>query len=103
MTDSSSLVPWVTALLSCVASYVVARLTPRPLSLGMVLLSGAKCVALSIASFFLGSVLHGICIDTLHRCVTHGDINIQYAMGGVLAFPILWLIVLVFGRRSDDE
>jgi hypothetical protein len=103
MSDSSSLVPWVTVLLGCTVSYVVARLTPRELSFFTVLLAGAKAFALSTTSFFVGSLLHGICIDALHRCTTHGDGNIRYAMGGVLAFPLFWLIIELFGRQSELE
>lgn len=103
MSDYSSLVPWVTTVLGCSVSYVVARLTPRELSFFTVLLAGSKAFALSIASFFIGSILHGICIDALHRCFTHGEGNIQYAMGGVLSFPIFWLIIVLFGRVSQVE
>jgi hypothetical protein len=103
MSDASSLVPWVIAVFGCAVSYVVARLTPREPSFFTVLLAGAKAFALSIVSFFVGSILHGICVDALHRCVTHGEGNIQYAMGGVLAFPIFWLIIVLFGSRSETE
>lgn len=103
MSESSSLVPWFTAVLGCAVSYVVARLTPRELSFFTVLLAGSKAFALSVVSFFVGSILHGICIDTLHRCVTHWEGNIKYAMGGVLAFPIFWLIIVMFGRVTEVE
>ena len=103
MSDSSSIVPWVTALLGCAVSYGVARITPRAFSFFAVLMAGAKAFALSIASFFVGSLLHGVCIDMLHRCASHGDENIRYAMGGILAFPAFWLIILLVGKVSEVE
>jgi hypothetical protein len=102
MTDSSPLVPWITAALGCAVSYAVARLTPRTMSFFTVLLAGAKAFGLSIASFFVGSLLHGLCTDTLHWCSTHGEGNIRYAMGGVLAFPLFWLIIVGFGRVPES-
>lgn len=103
MTDSSSLVPWVTVLLGCAASYLVARLTPRAISFLTALLAGTKAFAVSFGSIFVASLLHGMCIDVLHRCSTHGDGNIAYVMGGVMAFPLFWIIILWFGRVREVE
>ena len=98
MSDASPLVPWITATLGCVVSYGVAHLSPRPSSLSATLFAGAKAFALSIALFFAGSLMHALCIDQLHQCSSHGDGNIKYAMGGILAFPIYWLIFSVSGK-----
>jgi hypothetical protein len=101
MSDSSSLVPWLTALLGLAASYALAKFAPRELSVLGVTLAGAKAFALGIVSFFVGSLLHGICIESLHRCATHGDGNITYAMGGVMAFPLYWIVIAFFGRVNE--
>ena len=103
MPDSSPLVPWVTALLGCAVSYGLARLHSRETTAISVLLAGAKAFGLSLASVFACSMMHGVCIDVLHRCTAHGDANIQYAFGGVLAFPLFWLIIAVFGKAAEVE
>jgi hypothetical protein len=103
MTDSSPLIPWVTALLGCAVSYGMARFNPGDVTFFRVLFAGAKAFALSIVLFFIGALLHGICIDALHRCASHGEGNIQFAMGGVLAFPLFWLILVLFGRASEVQ
>lgn len=103
MTDSSPLIPWVTALLGCAVSYGMARFNPGEVTFSRVLFAGAKAIALSIVFFFVGALLHGLCIDALHRCTGHGEGNIQFAMGGVLAFPLFWLILVLFGRASEVQ
>lgn len=103
MSDLSPLVPWITAALGCGLAYGIARLSLRPSSFIATLFAGAKAFALSIVSFFVGSLIHGLCMDPLHRCVSHGDGNLSYAMGGVLAFPLFWLIICLFGKGNAVE
>lgn len=103
MSDASSFVPWVTAALGCACSYGVARFTRRKASFFSVLLAGGKAFGLSIASIFVASLLHNICVNTLHRCTSHGDGNIAYILGGVFAFPLFWIIIALFGGEADVE
>lgn len=103
MSDLSPLVPWTTAALGCGVAYGIARLSLRPRSFSTTVCAGAKAFALSIVSFFLGLLIHGLCIDQMHRCSSHGDGNITYAMGGILAFPLFWLIIALFGKGDSAE
>jgi hypothetical protein len=102
MSDASAVVPWITALLGCMVSFAIARWSPRERSLWTVLADAIKAGALGIALIFVASLLHGLCIDILHRCVTHGDGNIAYVVVAIAAVPLYWLI-LIFGSPSPND
>lgn len=102
MTDSSAAIPWATAALGCIVSYVIAHFSTRPTSALQVLGAGLKALGIGVAFFFVGSLLHSLCIDVMHMCKSHGDVNIKYAMGGLLATPAYW-IILVLCSRTDSE
>ena len=102
MSDASAVVPWITALLGCVVSSVIARWTPRERSVWTVLADAFKAGALGIALIFVASLLHGFCIEILHRCVTHGDGNIAYVVVAIAAVPLYWFI-LIFGSPNPND
>lgn len=102
MSDSSAAIPWATAALGCIVSCGIAHFSMRPTSALQVLGAGLKAIGIGVAFFFVGSLLHGLCIDAIHMCKSHGDVNIKYAMGGLLATPAYW-IILALCSRTDSE
>jgi hypothetical protein len=102
MTDSSAAIPWITAATGCVVSVAVARFSTRPESVLGVLGVGLKALGLGVAFFFVGSLLHGFCIDALHLCKSHGDGNIAIAIGGLIATPAYWIILALCAPAESE-
>jgi RNase P subunit RPR2 len=55
-------------------------------------------LGLGVVFFFVGSLLHGLCIRTLQMCKSYGDANLTYALGGIFAFPVYWIILALCAR-----
>jgi predicted acyltransferase len=102
MSDASSIVPWITALLGCAVSFAMARRRPRERSVLTVAADALKACALGIALIFVAALLHSLCMDPLHRCVTHGDANVAYVVVAIVAIPAYWLI-MVFGSPDPND
>lgn len=52
-----------------------------------------QALGLGLASLFLASAIHTVCIESLHLCRSHGDGNIGYAVGPVMGIPLYWLLM----------
>ena len=87
MSDASSAINWISAALGCLVSLAVARFVTRPTSVSGHMSIGLLAFGLGIVFFFVGSVLHGLCVQPLRMCKTHGDVNLIYVLGGLFAFP----------------
>ncbi len=98
MSDASPAINWISAALGCLVSLAVARFVTRPTSVFSHLSIGLLALGLGIVFFFVGSLLHGLCVQPLRMCKTHGDANLTYVMGGLFAFPAYWAILALCSR-----
>jgi len=98
MSDASPAINWISAALGCVVSLVLARFVNRPTSALGHLGIGSLAFGLGIVFFFVGSLLHGLCIQPLQMCKTHGDANLTYLLGGFFAFPAYWVVLALCSR-----
>ena len=103
MSDISPAINWISAVTGCLFTLAVARFVTRPTSTLGYLGIGFLAFGIGIAFFFFGSLLHGLCVQPLQMCKTHGDANLSYIVGGLLAFPAYWLILSLCSRFEWDS
>jgi len=100
MSDLSPAVPWLAAGICCLLSVLIGRHHGSADGSGSVLVAGLKAAGLALASIFVASYIHTLCIESFHLCRSRGDGNISYALPPVLGAPLYWLLIQLFSRHK---
>lgn len=101
MTNLSVYIPWAGLSIGCAASIAVARSSKRPSGFLGFLSAGLKAFGLGLGAFFIASLMHTVCIESLQLCQSFGDGNLGYAAGGLLGIPLYWLLLVLCAKPAD--